>query len=59
MLFSIFIYFQLEQASHQKTRNLLKQEREKAKHADAELLLLKKQLQRERTTFENALVDTF
>ena len=47
---------QSERVGHQQTGRLLEQEREKARLAEAELAILRRQLTREKTTFENAYV---
>lgn len=47
---------QSERADHQQTCSVLEQERERARLVEAELAILKRQLSREKTTFENASV---
>ncbi|CAI8041288.1 Spermatogenesis-associated protein 24 [Geodia barretti] len=43
-----------EKADHQQTRRELEGERERARLAESELAILRRQLSREKTTFENA-----
>lgn len=47
---------QSEQLSHQRTQDELERERERARFAESELAILKRQLNREKTTFEDAYV---
>ena len=49
-------YMQSEKVSHQQTCSALERERDRARLAEAELAILRRQLHREKATFENALV---
>lgn len=49
-------YMQSEKVSHQHTCSTLERERDRARLAEAELAILKRQLDREKATFENASV---
>ena len=49
-------YMQSEKVSHQQTCSALERERDRARLAEAELAILRRQLHREKATFEKALV---